>query len=473
LQFEFVWPDASRTTEAFGPAYGHLTVGLKGHPVWPPTTPQRDGIAGSWVELLEHLSTYWRYLMVEQGYPFHVRPGKPSQLDGELSSRWENVPESALSAEEEEAYAFELSHNLAEASPGSLRPDLWFVRDGGVFIVEAQTGPRTIVEYLASNEVRTLLTRVGDAIAVRLESAADHRSEQAKRAWSNHESVGLDVLAPIATGLSESYLREACGAAPIEEVFDDVQSSWAGENVFLDVTYRCKGLMPPQTLRAVLSQVRGMHSEISKELRIHGEAAFRELASRESALPRPYQQGRALANWLRENLNNPSGRVEPEQLLLNWGVPVSMQDLATRWLDAVAVWAHGRQPMILCNSSDKHRKNEGARRATLAHEVCHLLIDRYVSLPLSAVVGGAMEQSSEKRANAFAAEFLCPRREAGAEFRRERNVGNAVRQLTVRFGVSKELASMQLANSGEVNDFSGQAELESLGPPGATYPWKR
>jgi Zn-dependent peptidase ImmA (M78 family) len=314
---------------------------------------------------------------------------------------------------------------------------------------------------------------VGDAIAARLESVADHRSEQAKRAWSIRESAGLDMLAPIATGLSGSYLQETCGAAPMEEIFDDGESSWAGENVFLDVAYRCKGLMPPQVLRGILRQARAVPHEISKELQFCGEVACRELASRESALPRPYQQGRALANWLRESLAAPSGRVEPEQLLSNWGVPVSMQDLATRWLDAVAVWGHGRQPMVVCNSSEKHRDNEGARRATLAHEICHLLIDRCGSLPLSAVVGGAMEQSTEKRANAFAAEFLCPRREAGEEFRRDRNVSEAVRQLTVRFGVSKELASMQLANSGELNDPNDQTELESLGPPRATYPWRR
>ena len=84
-----------------------------------------------------------------------------------------------------------------------------------------------------------------------------------------------------------------------------------------------------------------------------------------------------------------------------------------------------------------------------------------------------MEQSPEKRANAFAAEFLCPRGEAGAEFRRRRSVSETVRQLTSRFGVSNELASMQLANSGKVNDRNAQAELESLGPAHATYPWTR
>jgi hypothetical protein len=147
LRFEFAWSDASRMTEQFGPTYGCLTVRLGNHPVWPSTTGRREGIPGSWIELLEHLSAYWRYMVLEQGYPFHVRPEKPSQLDSELALRWENVPDAMQSEEEEQAYAFRISHNLAEATPGTLRPDLWFVRDGGMFTVEAQTGAQTILEH--------------------------------------------------------------------------------------------------------------------------------------------------------------------------------------------------------------------------------------------------------------------------------------------------------------------------------------
>ncbi len=160
------------------------------------------------------------------------------------------------SEEEEEAYAFQLSHNLAEATPGTLRPDLWFVRDGGMFTVEAQTGAQTILDYLPSNEVKTFLTKVGNAIVKRLESATDNRSEQARIAWSDRESGSADMLARIATGLSEQYLRDTCGTASFDEVFADSESSWEGDNVFLDVAYRCKGAMPPDALRKVLNQVR-------------------------------------------------------------------------------------------------------------------------------------------------------------------------------------------------------------------------
>ena len=227
---------------------------LGSHPVWLSATGRREGIPGSWIELLEYLGVYWRDLVLEQGYPFHVRPTKPSQLDSELALHWENVPDSMQSEEEEEAYAFQLSHNLAEATPGTLRPDLWFVRDGGMFTVEAQTGAQTILEYLPSNEVKTFLTKVGNAIAKRLESATDHRSEQARIAWSDRESGSPDTLARIATGLSEQYLRDTCGTASFDEVFADSESSGKATTSFSILPIGAKGRCLP--MRCVKSSIR-------------------------------------------------------------------------------------------------------------------------------------------------------------------------------------------------------------------------
>ena len=117
-------------------------------------------------------------------------------------------------------------------------------------------------------------------------------------------------------------------------------------------------LRGPQSSAAV-------QDDISVELQRLGEAASGELAAWEVTLPRPDQQGRALANWLRGKVGTLTGRVEPEQLLAGWNVPVSMQDFSTRSLDAVAFWAHGRRPTILCNSSEKHQQNEAHGGATL------------------------------------------------------------------------------------------------------------
>jgi Zn-dependent peptidase ImmA (M78 family) len=171
-------------------------------------------------------------------------------------------------------------------------------------------------------------------------------------------------------------------------------------------------------------------------------------------------------------LNINSGRAEPEVLLSDWGVSVGQYDFSSTSVDAIAYWAHDHSPRVLWNPHVKHTSNEGARRATLSHEICHLLVDRS-ALPLTAVVGGAMERRLEQRANAFAAEFLCPRREAAAEYQRDRDVVETIHRLTDRFGVSDELATLQLARSGQYFSTQGLCDIEELGPPGASYPWSR
>jgi len=231
--------------------------------------------------------------------------------------------------------------------------------------------------------------------------------------------------------------------------------------------------MPPAAMRVLIEQVRRAPVDRSSRLDDLAEGALGELADVENTLRRPFQQGHALANWLRRQVASAGGRIDPESLLGECGVAVRGLDFSTPRLDAVAFWAHGRQPAILWNASEKHQQNEGARRATLAHEICHLLVDRQDALPLAAVVGGAMERRLEQRANAFAAELLCPRQEAGAEYRRMHDVGAALNNLTRCFGVSTELASLQLARSGAVAEVDHQRQLEQSGPSGAFYPWGR
>jgi Zn-dependent peptidase ImmA (M78 family) len=460
--------------EQFGPGYGKLAVWLGDRLVWggdSRTAPGDEGIESPWIELLEYLGNYWLYLVLEQGYPFNVVPDQPSQLDRALESRWARLDDARQAQEEEIAYAFRLSHNLAESSAGTLRPDLWFVRDGGFFVVEAQLGPRTAVERLPSAVVKRLLASVGDEIADRLRGATDLRSTQVLGAWSARESKSPEVVARIATGLPEGYLREICGPDSLDAVFDDPAGSGPDDNVCFDLAYRCKGVLPADKLRVLLDRARTAGGTISRALsKISGDA-LKELESFEATLRRPYQQGHALANWLRQSVADSTGRVEPEGLLSQWSVVVDKVDFDTRAIDAVAFWAHGRRPNILWNDSEKHRENEGARRATLAHEICHLLVDRPEGLPLSAVALGAMDRKLEQRANAFAAEFLCPQDEAAAEYRYAGDLGSAINRITFRFSVSKGLAAMQLAKSHAVTDRGHQREIESIGPPGASYPW--
>jgi Zn-dependent peptidase ImmA (M78 family) len=109
---------------------------------------------------------------------------------------------------------------------------------------------------------------------------------------------------------------------------------------------------------------------------------------------------------------------------------------------------HG--PAVWLNKNEKHLSNEGARRATLAHEMCHLLVDRGGALPLAEVVNGNIPKTVEQRANAFAAEFLLPREIARQALAKFTSGLELISDLSNRYGVSRELAARQVENSGAV-----------------------
>jgi Zn-dependent peptidase ImmA (M78 family) len=71
------------------------------------------------------------------------------------------------------------------------------------------------------------------------------------------------------------------------------------------------------------------------------------------------------------------------------------------------VSAIGR-PLIFVNSRYEGGSYQSVRRFTLAHELCHLLIDRDAGKPLALASGPWAPRSVEQRANAFAAALLMP-----------------------------------------------------------------
>lgn len=92
--------------------------------------------------------------------------------------------------------------------------------------------------------------------------------------------------------------------------------------------------------------------------------------------------------------------------------------------------------------------NPYGRRATLAHEIAHLLVDRSGSLPLAEVLGGARTPSrAESRAGAFAAELLLPRSIAAPKMiNAEEDPEGQVRVLQRTYGVSKVVVAGQAYN---------------------------
>jgi Zn-dependent peptidase ImmA (M78 family) len=209
-------------------------------------------------------------------------------------------------------------------------------------------------------------------------------------------------------------------------------------------------------MRAVIDRVRRVRSRPSPEL----DRVVSSCPPRVDG--KPFDQGYQLAIWLREKLARPVDSIEPEDVLRSWGVTISDLQIATDAVDAVCCWGPRHGPTIFLNPNGKHLSSRHGRRSTLAHEICHLLLDRQKALPLAEVLGGRMLNSIESRARAFAAEFLLPRKQAVSALRRSQNPAALVRSLSRLFVVSPEVVAWQLHNSGEQLNPEQAAHLQTL-----------
>jgi Zn-dependent peptidase ImmA (M78 family) len=161
-----------------------------------------------------------------------------------------------------------------------------------------------------------------------------------------------------------------------------------------------------------------------------------------------FNEGYELAGWFRRYCQKKADTdpIDVEKILGEWSVGVAVREFAPS-LDAIAVWGKFHGPSIILNANGLHSHSSGGRRATLAHEICHMLLDRRSALPIAEILGGRIPKGIESRARAFAAELLLPRSAANRVVRESFNVRAAVERLSDQYQVSAALAAWQITNS--------------------------
>jgi hypothetical protein len=396
-----------------------------------------------------------------------VSVDSPSELRRVAEDRWQHLPEDVMLDEEQEVYAFEETHDLARGLQGCFLPSVWMVREGGVFTLESE---RSGLDRLPAANVMDALERLGDHIAERIAALVDERSRIASDQWQARERTDRWKLAQIATGLPEGQLRSFVGGTPLDSALDLVPSQPFEITEMIGILAATRGALPAERLREIVARVRNCSRRGTQ--RLDALAAEVDRMNGEWASLRPYQQGHRLANWLRSQSDvvAASGRVDPEALLSQWNVTTEDANFGDPSFDAVACWGPRYGPIILVNQHEKHIEVSGARRATLAHEICHLLVDRQGALPLAEVLRGNVPRFAEQRANAFAAEFLLPRLDTQSFVEQHSDLNVAVRELTKRFGVSDELCAWQVYQSGvPLNDVQIRQLRDMVSNPDAMY----
>jgi hypothetical protein len=340
--------------------------------------------------------------------------------------------------EQRAVYRYEESHNLASALAGTGAPPFWICREGDRM---GLSDGNHAAAWRPAPEVISTLGALGDAIAARLASIADERAIAAREAWAQRESEPDRVVA-VATALPIAKVRELAGT-------EDVRTAWwlradsEAPSELMVAARMLSSQAPTSVLREVLDWIRARDRRSTQDLDAMAEQAV--MFVQPSRGRRPFVVGQELATWLRSvpGVVSTDGRVEPEALLSRFGVEVGESTLSWQPIDAVCCWGPTAGPAILLNKAGTHAQGAEGRRATLAHELCHLLVDRRRSLPVAEVLGGRCPAEAEKRANAFGPELLLPREIAGRALLVKADPQVLVDGLRSNYGVSAEIIAWQ------------------------------
>lgn len=406
---------------------------------------ERPGmVRWTWVQLLEHLANYWRWIVLEQGFPLELSAAPLGELDALLSQRWKETPAFRSEEEGEDYEAFRVAHDLAEGLAGKVVESVLVVGEGHGFWVITQHHCR----YIRGNLVIEVLESLGDHIARRLQTVDDARAKAVCQDWTDRLKLTGHDTVEIVTGWHGDELDSLVGnSGPVE--FFEAAHVPPVDNPLMSAARMARGL-GAETVRDVLAHLRTAPPVRSSRMDISSRVFRGRLQMMRGE--KPYDQGYALAQLLRTELGvvSMTGRVDPGEILDAWGIPVTEFDLDCREIDAVACWGSGHGPAVFVNLQGEHARTAAGRRNTLAHEICHLLVDRDGLLPAAEVLGGRVSDRIEARAKSFAAELLLPREVAGrlmreAEAEGDLSVGMA--RLTSRYGVSQEVVAWQVRNS--------------------------
>lgn len=399
---------------------------------------------------IERLANMWKFLWLDEGLPSSFYHSSIQELYAQADINQNNAPSNRL----KELLA---THDLAATFPDSTIPSIVLLPQGSfVWVITDSTAQRLQLNVV----LQQVEAEVGEMLA---------RLPGGKREWSHVRSTWLErwsandfelaalvsrrsvqALKKLESGLSQGGLKQT-GDPLRSEVFAAARMT---QSVSID------------RAGAVFEALQALPRRSSVVVDYFSRWAGGELELK----GRPFEQGWAAAEWFRTVLGFAVDEtLHPDAILRELGVPV-VRITSDANLDAVAAWGPRYGPAVALNANGRRAANRAGERATLAHEIGHLLLDRDGGLPLIEVLGVGAPRALESRANAFAAEFLLPRATAGLAYRQmQGNVEQLVAELIQQFLVSRELAAWQVRNSDVTLAEQDRAALGRMVQPGRQY----
>jgi len=440
FEWDLRWEEEVPQGSAGDATWGQLQVRVRDKSVW---GTDQSGVRWTWVELLEHLSWAWPALFFEDGWPPDLHLASTGDYDRCVKVALKSVKHENHLDREQEFFEFRNRHDLGRGLHGTRLPPWWIVRIGNHVVFGTLTDELLLERQLAFSA----LEKLGDVIAERIGHLSDKRAKEAVADWKKRMAVPAAERITFLTGIEIADLHQLTDGSLLEAF--EVDKDNFSETELLVVARMSVGV-EIETGRKILRLVRQVPVKATPELeklRLAAEPYVQVLEQRGLS---PAEQGYLLALWVRRHVLNLSDDdpVNPGSMLEEWGVHLAEVRLNSANIEAVACWGPRHGPAVLVNLQGKHSRSRRGRRATLSHEIAHLILDRRAGLPLADVLGGNVHRPIEQRANSFAAELLMPQAVAGAEMRVTMDPGRVLKRLARRYEASHEVIAWQARNSG-------------------------
>jgi hypothetical protein len=449
LKFSLTWKEARDNGECLTTAC--LVVLIDGEPIWPVEGDPQVNLEVQADDLLSHLAEFWKPLVLRQTYPIAVAPDRPLWLRPEAERRWGTQPKDVVELEDGLICAFEEAQDLSRCFAGMFDlPPLWILRAGEKMIVDTRAKPRVVDFEVAERG----LSEVGDEIASRLGDSQPQRWGRLIDAWRARDRGDPAVLLAWSASLDREVARAFVSDGTLSP--PETVREAASDNDELRIAARMASALPAEQIRQIVSIVRGFSKSSAPQLDALADRT-KNYIDQNFENRRAHEQGEAAGGFIRDNLSLLLGEwVDIFSIVEALGISVHIKPVEPATLDGLAAWGSKHGPAVLLNAGSQRIRMRGdlrrnaVARVTLAHEFCHLLLDRGHALSAVDVLNSRMPQDVERRSKAFAGELLLPSRIAADIWIHSgspRNVfplKNFLINLGRRFGVPQSVAAWKL-----------------------------
>jgi len=387
-----------------------LSVVADGNVIWPNSGDPDQSIEIQLDDLFSFLVEFWKPLLLRQTYPLALTPQRPTLLLSDAAKRWANAPQDQVDEEASELDSFEEAHNLALAFGGLFDlPPLWLIRQGEQMLCDAGKAFVSLPFHAVVHE----FAKIGDQIAGELISINAVKWGRIVEAWRNRDRASEVALVSWSASLDEEIATKLIVQGLITP--PKTLAEAANDNDELLIAARVAGVLPYDYIVEILGVARSFKLHRAEALDALSTLAVQYLRILDKL--EPYAQGEALAIFTREQQRIGSGqRIDVFNLMLSLGIDVRVDATGPETFDGLAIAGNHYGPGAFINRDgrrirDKNNPDlsgDAGARVNLAHEFCHLLVDRDHPMSAVEVLQSRMPSSVESRARAFAGELLLP-----------------------------------------------------------------